>query len=108
MQYVQRYNLKPGKAGEYRQWLAEHAALLAKEAPPGWTYLGTWFTVHGLGQHQCETRWELTDYSALNPNFGTEAYQAAWLKIMDWFDPAQHGDTTLMKSAAEIAIQKGA
>ncbi len=107
MQYVERYNLKPNKAGAYREWLQQHEEMLTKEGPEGWKYLGTWFTVRGFGQHDCETRWELPDYSALGAGFGSEALQAAWAEIMDWFETAQYS-ATLMKSAAEVLIQKGA
>jgi hypothetical protein len=107
MQYIERYNLQPTKAGAYREWLLKHEELLAKEGPEGWKYLGTWFTVRGFGQHECETRWELADYSALGAGFGSQAYQDAWAEIMDWFDPAQYR-AMLMKNAADVAIQKGA
>ncbi len=107
MQYVQRYNLKPNKAGEYQEWLAKNATLLANEAPEGWTYLGTWFTVREFGRYDCESRWELTDYSALGSGFGSEAYQKAWLQAAELFDLSEHGDTALMKSAADVMIMKG-
>ena len=107
MQYVTRYSLKPAKAGAFRQWLSDNATLLAKEAPEGWTYLGTWFTVRGLGRYDCESRWELTDYSALGAGFGTEAYQNAVLAFLEFVDTSIPGEATLMKSTTDIAIPKG-
>jgi hypothetical protein len=107
MQYNQRYSLILYKGGEFRQWLANNATLLAKNAPEGWTYLGTWFTVRGFGKHDCETRWELTDYNALGADFGTEAFQKAMLEWFDFVELSIPGDTALMKSATDVDILKG-
>ena len=59
MQYVARYDLKPYKAEEFMAWLEENEAAYAENAMEGWTYLGTWGTVHQLGRFDFETRWEL-------------------------------------------------
>ncbi len=109
MQYIQRYNLKRGKAGEARDWLLEHAQALADNAPEGWTYLGTWITCRGFGQFNCETRWELKDYAALGGDFGNETFQKLALEWwMDYTDPTRGGERYLMKSVADIAIMDGA
>jgi len=86
----------------------EHAQEIADNAPPGWKYLSTWLTVRGFGRSQCETRWELDDYSALGAGFGTERFQKLGLEFRDFVDSAEGGETYLMKSASDIAIVKGA
>jgi hypothetical protein len=73
-----------------------------------WTYVGTWFTVRGFGQYDCEVRWELADYAALGSGFGTEAFQQAMLEAQEYIDSSRGGETYLMKSAADIRMQKGA
>lgn len=108
MQYVQRFNLKPGKAGAFQQWLSDNSRLLAEGAPEGWTYVGTWFTVRNFGQYDCEVRWELADYDALGSGFGTEALQMAWLESWDLIDWSQRGETYLMKSASDVQVMPGA
>jgi hypothetical protein len=108
MQYIQRANLKPFKAAAFQQWLLDNASLLAEHAPEGWTYVGTWFTVRGFGQYDCEVRWELADYAALGSGFGTEAFQQAMLEAQEYIDSSRGGETYLMKSAADIRMQQGA
>lgn len=104
MQYVQRFSLNPSKWGECRQWFSDNAVLLAKEAPEGWTYLGTWFTVRGLGRYDCEVRWELTDYSAL-PSFGTDAFEAAVVAaLLEFINSSIPIETTLMKSSTDVRL----
>jgi hypothetical protein len=107
MQYIQRFNLKPRKSGEFRDWLKTNDQLLRNGQPEGWTYLGTWFTVRNFGHYDCEMRYELQEYAALGANFGSEALQKAFLDIMDWFAETP-GETTLMKSAEEVIIMEGA
>jgi len=65
MQYVVRYNLKTGKAAEYRQWLLDNADNFSRGDRQGWRYLDTHFTVMGFGDYDCETRWQVDDYAAL-------------------------------------------
>ena len=103
MQIVYRYNLQPGKATAFRDWLIENDEVFRKESPPGWTYLGSWFTVQGLGRLAVENRWELDDYSALGAGFGTEKYQAV---LNEWEDYADlnSSETTLMKSVEDVTI----
>jgi hypothetical protein len=108
MQYIQRASLKVHQAGKYQQWLVENEPLIAQNAPAGWTYVGTWFTVRGFGRYDCEVRWELDDYAALGSDFGNEVFQKAMMEGFEFFDPAQGGETYLMKSAGDIHIMQGA
>ena len=103
MQLVDRYNLQPGKAAAYLEWLKKNDQVFRGEAPPGWTYIGTWFTVQALGSHGVESRWELDDYAALGAGPGT----ADFGKVMDeWEDyaDASSQERSLMKSEDDIRI----
>jgi hypothetical protein len=104
MQYVNRYNLEPMQATAFREWLLENATELAKHAPEGWTYLGTWFTVLGFGHYACETRWELDDYAALGSGFGDEAFQKLFREWMAFTDQRDPGETYLLKSADDVSV----
>jgi hypothetical protein len=104
MQYVMRYQLKPMVQAEFHQWVTENESELATNAPEGWTYLGTWFTVRGFGQYDCETRWELDDYGALGAGWGNETYQQLMREWMEFADLARDSETYLMKSAADVYV----
>ena len=108
MQYINRYYLKPLKGTEFREWLLENEPLIAENAPAGWTYLGTWFTVMGFGKYDCETRYEIDDYGTLGAGFGNETYQRLMLEWMEFIDLTQAGETYLMKSSTDISIMAGA
>ncbi len=102
MQYIQRYSLKQNQAAPYRQWLLQDAGEATKGAPAGWVYLGTWFTVRGFGHYDCETRWELADYSALGAGAGSEAFEKALQQAAEFIDFSRGGETCLMKSAEDL------
>lgn len=106
MQYVQRFNLKIYKAGEFRDWLKKHDQTLREGQPEGWTYLGTWFTVRGFGRYEVEVRFELRDYADLGADFGSDVLQKAYLEMMDMFTD-EPWETYLMKSAEEVLIMEG-
>jgi len=107
MQYVNRYDIAPGKAVEFRSWLDENSAELAAGAPEGWSYLGTWFTVLGFGQYQCETRWEVDTYASLGESFGTSDNQRLLVEWFDFIDNASSGETYLLKSTGDVQIIEG-
>ena len=104
MQYIVRYQLKPMQAPAFHKWLAENEASIKENAPQGWAYLGTWFTVRGFGRFQCETRWELDDYGDLGTGWGNETYQRLMREWLEFSDQTQDGETYLMKSAAEVSV----
>ena len=106
MQYIQRFNLKHNRAGEYRELLKKYDQTLREGQPEGWTYLGTWFTVLGFGRYEVEVRFELRDYADLGAGFGSEALQKAYLEMMDMFTD-EPWETYLMKSAEDVRIMEG-
>jgi hypothetical protein len=104
MQKIDRYNLKPNKAADYKAWLKKNDDLLRNGAPAGRTYLGTWFAVQGFGEYDCESRWDFDDYAALGSGPGSDEFRA----LMDEWD--EFGDSTrpqqsdLMKSEDDVRI----
>jgi hypothetical protein len=104
MQYIMRYHLKPLKAPEFQKWLLENEPLIAENEREGWTYLGTWFTVRGLGRYGCETRWELDDYAALGAGWGNETTQRLTREWIEFVDQSRDGETYLMKSTSDVSV----
>lgn len=102
MQYVTRYNVKHDKAQAYRAWLRENEQTFREHAPVGWQYLGTWFTVHGLGTHSAESRWELQDYAAFDARSGgDEVDQRLTREWFQFIDDSRDWHSALMKDAVE-------
>ena len=104
MQYVIRYQLGPKQSAAYRSWVLENESALRENAPEGWTYLGTWFTVRGFGHYDCESRWELDGYDSLGAGWGNETYQGLMKEWMEFIDQSRTGETYLMKSASEVSV----
>ena len=107
MQYVLRYDAKPGMSGAFRDWMRENEHDFKDHAAEGWHYLGTWFTVRVFGDSGVETRWEIDDYAALGSGFGDET---AIRLANDWFefvDQSRPMRATLLKSAAEVDVLPG-
>jgi hypothetical protein len=105
MVYINRYNLKEGKNAEFHRWILENRDVLTEGSPEGWRYLGTLFTVRGLGQFDAETHWELDSYSALGAGFGDESFQrllGEWLSFVDG-----QIEASLMKSAQDVEVLAG-
>jgi hypothetical protein len=104
MQYIMRYHLKPMEEAAYKQWLEANSAAIRENAPEGWTYVGTWFTVRGFGQYEVEDRWELDDYAALGAGWGNETFQQLVREWWEFGDQNRDGEVYLMKSAADVWI----
>lgn len=105
MQYVTRYHLKPNTSFAYRQWILANRNTIVDNAPEGWKYLGTWFTVRSFGRFQCVDRWEIEDYSALGAGFGNEVFQNLYREAMEkYFDLSRDAEAQLLKSAEDVSI----
>ena len=100
MQIVYRYDLQPGKAADYVEWLKTNDGVFREDAPDGWSYIGTWFTVQGLGSYGVESRWELDDYAALGSGFGTSDFQRVLNEWEDYADVSSQ-ESSLMKSEGD-------
>jgi hypothetical protein len=108
MEYVYRHSIKPGKAVEYRDWLAKNHQIMKDHASEGWSYLGTWFDVRGFGSHDAESRWEIDDYSALGAGFGDEEMMTLLGEFFSEFvDHTHKPEAVLLKSASDVQIAAG-
>jgi len=107
MQNIARYNLKPDKESDFRQWLLDNRAAWVENTADGWRYLGTWFTVMRFGQYGCETRCEVDDYAALGAGFGNETSQRLLKEWLAFQDLARDSETYLVKNAEKVDILGG-
>jgi hypothetical protein len=105
LQYVFRYSVKPGMAGEFNQWLLDNHEGLRDHLPDGWHYLGTWFSVRGFGAHDCEVRYELDDYAAPGEGFGDEVSVGLLKEFFEKYqDSARPTEAYLLRAAGDVDI----
>jgi hypothetical protein len=107
MQYIYRFQVKPGKTEELVAWLEDNEPPLAKHTPKGWTYLGTWFTVRGFGSHDAESRWDVENYAALDAGWGDETHLRLLQELMAFTDQSQRAEAALMKSTSQVITLPG-
>jgi hypothetical protein len=51
---------------EFQEFVKENQETIAKHAPKGWKYLGTYCYVLGFGPYHAALMWEITDYADLD------------------------------------------
>lgn len=69
MFWINSFNLKSGKRSAYKQWLLspEAKSLIAEvEQDLGLKYEGTYWTVNGFGDFDCEEWWQFPDWATLD------------------------------------------
>ena len=60
------FNIKEHRMAEFQQFVLENQETIAKHAPKGWKYLGTYCYVLGFGPYHAAIMWEITDYADLD------------------------------------------
>lgn len=101
LQYVFRFTVDRGKSNEFVDWLKANEENFQNHARPGWTYLGTWMTVGGLGEYDGEARWGLDSYASLGEGFGDEVAQRLLSEFLQITDNV-HQQVTLLRSVATV------
>ena len=103
MQITYRYNIKEGRAGEYAKLVIDSEQVLREKSADGWTYVGTFFTVQGLGEFDCEQRWEMAEYANLGNAWGHDAeFDSLISKAQEFIDGRI--TSTVAKTAGEVVI----
>ncbi len=103
MQVTYRYNIKNGRSQEYATFVNANESVLREKAGEGWTYLGTYFTVQGLGDWDCENRWEIADYANLGTLWGhDEEFDAVIVESQGFIDGPIR--TTVTRSVGKVNI----
>jgi len=104
MQIIFRGSLKEKKDAAYRDWEMNNRGAFEENAPPGWSYAGTYFTVFGFGKFEVETRWDLSSYGALDSarDHENEIWNRLILERMEFFEPTILGETYLMRGSEDV------
>jgi len=68
MLWIQNFNIKENKVLEFQKFIKENEKTLAKHAPKGWKYMGTYFYVLGFGPYGIAGAWfwECSNYADLD------------------------------------------
>jgi hypothetical protein len=101
LQYVFRFTVDRGKAGEFIEWLRANEENFKEHARPGWTYLGTWMTVGVFGSYDGESRWELDGYESLGSDFGDEMAVGLLKDFINSTDNV-HREANLLRSVSTV------
>lgn len=104
LQYVYRYNIQFKKGEAYRDWLKANDAALHEHQAPGWTYLGTWFSVRLFGEFGCESRFELESYESLGTGFGDDESQRLVREQTEFVDYSVKPVAGLYKSWSDVNV----
>jgi hypothetical protein len=103
VEIIYSFNLKEGMSTAYAEHVTKNEQVLRERAPEGWTYLGTFFTVHGLGDYDAQQRWGLADYANLGTAWGhDEVWDRVLVESMAFVDGSARA--TVVKSTDEVGI----
>lgn len=105
MLYITGGDLKEGRAGELQDWVQENEGTLADTSPPGWTYRGTYFTVHNVGPFDAAVMWEIESYADLDTarEHDDDTYVDLLREAQDFFI-AGSTDTIIFREAGDTRI----
>ena len=88
MFWVNSFYLKSDKTSAYRQWLLspEAKSLTADvEQELGITYEGTYWTVNGFGDFDCEEWWQIPDWATIDKARESKANQKRDMRIAEQY-----------------------
>jgi len=107
MLYIMNFNLKEYKGREFQRFIKENEKTLAKHAPEGWKYLGTYFYVSGFGPYGGAMLWECSDYADFDTSRKHLDEDPTWLdlwkQIMDFWTP-EPTPAWLLREAGDTKI----
>jgi len=107
LEYVYRYNLKVDMVEAYRDWVVANDTALRDHQPPGWAYLGTWFSVRSFGEFHCESRFQLDGYEALGAGFGDAETQRTSSEFSEYVDWTNKPRAVVYRAAVDVVIPQG-
>ena len=86
MLWINSYHLKQDKTSAYQQWLLspEARSLIADvERELGMKYMGTYWTVLGFGDFDCEDWWEVPNWAAVDTVRESKALEKRDMRIWE-------------------------
>jgi len=105
MLVIINFNLKEYKLEAYQKFIKENEKTLAKRAPKGWKYMGTYFYVLGFGPYTAAQIWEITDYADFDTFRNHE--DPTWLKLLEQcmgFTAPEPTPSWLLREAGDTKI----
>jgi len=81
MLWISNFNIKENRMEEFQKFIKENKKAIAKTAPNGWKYMGTYFYVLGFGPYTAAQIWEITDYADFDTFRNHE--DPTWLKLLE-------------------------
>jgi hypothetical protein len=107
MFWVTSYYLKVEKTSAYQQWLLspEAQTLMADvERETGMKYVGTYWTVLGFGEFDCEDWWETPNWAAIDTLRESAAigrlFERTW--ELDFADNSRNAQQRMLRTTADI------
>ena len=105
--FAMGYFVRPGKVTEYKQWLnSDEARRLTGqiEKECGLKYLGTYWTILGLGDYDCEDWWVAPDWAALDKSRESKAGDEMLLKQYGFIDQTRSGKTRVFRTSEDVNV----
>jgi hypothetical protein len=107
MFWVTSYYLKVEKTSAYQQWLLspEAKTLMADaERETGMKYVGTYWTVLGFGEFDCEDWWETPNWAAIDTLRESAAMEKLFLRTweLDFTDNSRSAQQRMLRTTEDI------
>jgi len=105
--WASSYFLKPGKAGDYKDWLnSKEAKSITKsiEKETGFKYLNTYFSILGLGEYDAEDWMEAPDWASADKIRGSNGWMNWAEKTWDLVDQSKPFKSRVMRTASDVKV----
>ncbi len=85
---VVHFTVKQDRKEEFFEWMKQNQDDFARSLPPGWKFLGCYYTVFHTGKHGCQFRYEIEGMSAYDTLvlFESEKLDKYWEIIYGFID----------------------
>lgn len=103
MQYVVRFRIATNRAVELRAWLQDRAEDLRRDVPAGWAYDDAYFVVRAFGDYDCEMRWNLDNYAAMDSE-NPPGFAKLVKEWQEFVSDATAAQATLLKSSNDVIM----
>jgi len=108
---VTSYYLKENKGIEHRKWVQsdEYKQMVADvEKETGMRFVGTYWTVTGFGEFDCEDWWEVPSWAALDVQRESKASQEFWRRWLelDCIDMSRPTPTRVVRTTEDIMVME--
>jgi hypothetical protein len=105
MLHIQFGNVKEGRYSELQEWLKKNQGTLAKHAPTGMTYRGTFGSVLGFGKFDVAQMWEMSKYGDFDRfrEHDDQTWNQLNAEFLDFFMPG-FGEAILLREMGDVKV----